>query len=96
MLRYCETISIDDFEKMELEEVNDPGFVYIFRHEHKDRIKRLLLDEWKLGKSHRIETVMDNLMFYVTNCDIQDICMCECDDLVSMLIDEGYSLRVIV
>lgn len=96
MLRYCETISIDEFEKMKLEEVNDHGFVYIFRHEHKDQIKRLLLDEWKLGKSHRIETVMDNLMFYVTNCDIQDICMCECDDLVSLLFDEGYSLRVII
>lgn len=69
---------LDDFMKLELEDVNYSGAVYCWLLPEVDDKVKAKIFEWELGKRHRIDDVMDQRCFYVENCDIQTPDRFEC------------------
>jgi len=65
-------ITKEEFENLSLEDVNYSGILFIFTEEYNE-IVRNKITEWQLGKSHRLDNVLYDGMFYVENCDIQTI-----------------------
>lgn len=68
----CYKITKEEFNKLSLEDVNYSGILFIFTEEY-NKIICNKIDEWQLGKNHRLNNVLDDGMFYVENCDIQTI-----------------------
>ena len=66
-------MSIDDFLKLDIDDANYSGILFIFESQYTEKIEHKLLDDWLLGKAHRIEQVKNDRMFYVENCDIQTV-----------------------
>lgn len=65
-------ITEEEFNKLSLEDVNYYGILFIFAEEYNKTVCNKI-DEWQLGKSYRLDHVIDTGMFYVENCDIQTI-----------------------
>lgn len=79
-------ISLDDLMKLDLDDVNYNNTVYRFEDRGSiDKLYKHAKDTWKLGKLHRIEHVKMNGLFYVENCDLQDISEFGYDTLTSIL-----------
>ena len=66
-------IEVKEFNKLELEDVNYSGILFVFTKEHAELVTNKLITEWDLGKTHRLTNVIKTGMFYVENCDIQTI-----------------------
>ena len=66
-------ISIDDFLKLDLDDVNYSGILFIFEKRYSKQVYNKIINDWELNKSYRIDQVMEDRMFYVENCDIQTI-----------------------
>lgn len=69
---HCCKITEEEFNKLSLEDVNYSGILFIFTEEY-NKIVCNKIDEWQLGKNHRLDYVINTGMFYVENCDIQTI-----------------------
>ena len=69
---HCYKITEEEFNKLSLEDVNYSGILFIFTEEY-NKIVCNKIDEWQLGKNHRLDYVINTGMFYVENCDIQTI-----------------------
>lgn len=65
-------ITKEEFDNLSLDDVNYSGILFIFIKEY-DKTVCDKINEWQLGKNHRLDTVLDDGMFYVENCDIQTI-----------------------
>ena len=68
----CYKITKDEFNYLSLDDVNYSGILFIFTEEY-NKIICNRIDEWQLGKTHRLDNVIRDGMFYVENCDIQTI-----------------------
>ena len=66
-------MSIDDFLKLEIDDVNYSCMLFIFEKGFSKQVYDKIMKDWELGKSYRIDQVMEDRMFYVENCDIQTI-----------------------
>ena len=66
-------MSIDDFLKLDIDDVNYSGILFIFERRYSKQVYDKLIKDWELGKSYRIDQVMTGRMFYIENCDIQTI-----------------------
>lgn len=66
-------MSIDDFLKLDLDDVNYSGILFIFEKRYSKQVYNKIINDWELNKSYRIDQVMEDHMFYVENCDIQTI-----------------------
>lgn len=66
-------MSIDDFLKLDLDDVNYSGVLFIFEKRYSKQVYNKIINDWELNKSYRIDQVMEDHMFYVENCDIQTI-----------------------
>ena len=62
-------ISKVEFDNLSLEDVNYSGILFIFTKEYNETVCDKI-NEWELGKNHRLNNVLDDGMFYVENCDI--------------------------
>jgi len=65
-------ITKEEFDDLLLEDINYSGILFIFTNEYNEKICNKI-NEWQLGKNHRLDNVLDTGMFYVENCDIQTI-----------------------
>lgn len=65
-------ITKEVFNELSLEDVNYSMILFIFSDEY-NKIVCNKINEWKLGKGHRLDFVIETGMFYVENCDIQTI-----------------------
>ena len=65
-------ITKEEFDDLSLDDVNYSGILFIFINEYNETVCNKI-DEWQLGKNHRLDNVLDDGMFYVENCDIQTI-----------------------
>ena len=86
-------ITLDEFLSYELEEINYNNKVYCFSEVDEETIIKKL-KSFGLGKSHRYWGVTDNNLFYIENCDIQDISNIGYDTLCDLLLS-GYDIIVI-
>lgn len=66
------SITEEEFNNLSLEDVNYSRILFIFTEEYNE-IVRNKINELQLGKSHRLDSVLNDGMFYVENCDIQTI-----------------------
>ena len=69
-----DSITLDEFLKLDLEDVNYNHTVYRITDEAmlpvlKEHFEKILM----LGKFYRFENVQANRLFYIENCDLQDI-----------------------
>lgn len=62
-----------DFMNLELEDVNYSGDMFIFDARFNDDVVSMIVDVWKLGKQYRLVNVLQDKVFYVENCDLQDV-----------------------
>ena len=79
-----EYISLDEFKKLDMYDVNYSGILFIFNpclEDHLYAVRKQILDNWNLNKRYRFVHVEKTGMFYVENMDIQTI------DSEYMLID---------
>lgn len=91
-----EAITLKDFLDYELEDLNYNGKIYCYSECNEDVIYNKL-KEFNLGKEHRFNTVLEENLFYIENCDIQDLgipswCCTLYDylqDYVFVIIEEG-------
>ena len=67
-----EYMEVSDFDKLELEDVNYSGDLFIFDTRLNDNVS-LAFERWKIGKAYRETNVLGNGMFFIENCDIQDL-----------------------
>ena len=65
-------ITKEEFNNLSLDDVNYSGILFIFTKEYNEIVCDKI-NEWQLGKNHRLNSVLDDGMFYVENCDIQTI-----------------------
>ena len=65
-------ITKEEFNDLSLDDVNYSGILFIFTDEYNETVRNKI-DEWQLGKNHRLNNALDDGMFYVENCDIQTI-----------------------
>ena len=65
-------ITKEEFDDLSLDDVNYSGILFVFTSEYNETVCNKI-DEWQLGKNHRLDFVMNTGMFYVENCDIQTI-----------------------
>ena len=65
-------IAKEEFDNLSLDDVNYSGILFIFTKEYNETICNKI-NKWQLGKNHRLNSVLDDGMFYVENCDIQTI-----------------------
>ena len=65
-------ITKEEFDNLSLDDVNYSGILFIFTKEYNETVCAKI-NEWQLGKNHRLNNVLDDGMFYVENCDIQTI-----------------------
>ena len=61
-----------EFNNLSLEDINYSGILFIFTKDYNETVCNKI-NELELGKSHRLNNVLNDGMFYVENCDIQTI-----------------------
>lgn len=66
------SITQEEFNNLSLDDINYSGILFIFTAEYNKTICDKI-DEWQLGKNHRLDFIINTGMFYVENCDIQTI-----------------------
>ena len=92
-----ETINFEDFMKLEIDDVNYNHKIY--RCVDPDLLERIIDEkfktEWMLGRSYRVRNVRINKLFYIENCDIQDVSQTYGDDIWDLLEDK-YSIVDII
>ncbi|MBR5296400.1 MAG: hypothetical protein IKU29_00835, partial [Parabacteroides sp.] len=79
-----ERISFDDFIKMDIDDLNYNNTIYRLADRDPVKIAELfdhMKTVWMLGKQHRISNVYLNGLFYVENCDLQDVSECGYDTI---------------
>lgn len=86
-------ITLGEFLSYELEDINYNNKIYCFSEENQKSIIGKL-KSFGLGKAYRYPTVEKTNMFYVENCDIQDISNCLYDTLCDLLLN-GYDMVLI-
>lgn len=69
-----DSITLDEFLKLDMDDVNYNHTVYRITDENmlpilKEHFEKVFM----LGKFHRFENVQANRLFYIENCDLQDI-----------------------
>ena len=65
-------MKISDFHKLELEDVNYSGDLFVFDKRMNDDVS-MAFEHWMIGKAHRESIVLAEGMFFIENCDIQDL-----------------------
>lgn len=65
-------ITKEEFDDLSLDDVNYSGILFVFTNEYNETVCNKI-NEWQLGKNHRLDYVIETGMFYVENCDIQTI-----------------------
>lgn len=65
-------ITKEEFNDLSLDDANYSGILFVFTNEYNETVSNKI-DEWQLGKNHRLDNVLNTGMFYVENCDIQTI-----------------------
>lgn len=90
------TIDINDFLELDIDDVNYSKNIYLCRDPHLlDMIEyNKFRGDWMLGKMHRIGNVRMNGLFYIENCDLQDISEIGYDTLENCI--EGSNLIEII
>lgn len=92
-----ETINFEDFMKLEIDDVNYNHKIY--RCVDPDLLERIIDEkfktEWMLGRSYRVRNVRINKLFYVENCDVQDVSQTYGDDIMT-LIKDNFSIIDII
>lgn len=86
-----EYMKVSDFDKLELEEVNYSGDLFVFDKRMNYAIHNAF-KRWEIGKAHRENTVLEEGMFFIENCDIEDLTIL---DLFETL-GENYGIHRIV
>ena len=84
-------ITVSDFDKLELEDVNYTGDLFVFDKRMNDNVSTAF-ERWEVGKTHRKWSVLDTGMFFIENCDIQDVSMVDLFELIG----EKYGIHRIV
>lgn len=91
-----DSIKLDDFLKLDCDDINYNKTIYrISNDEMIPKIEDVLKHGWEFGKQYRFETVRVNKLFYIENCDIQDISDYDGDRLFDR-IEEGYKIIEII
>ena len=65
-------MKVSDFDKLELEDVNYTGDLFVFDKRINDNVS-MAFDRWLIGKRHREVNALNEGMFFIENCDIQDL-----------------------
>lgn len=65
-------MKVSDFDKLELEDVNYTGDLFMFDSRFIDNVV-MAFDRWEIGKAYRADSVLQDGMFFIENCDIQDV-----------------------
>ena len=90
-----ERITINNFIKLDIDDISYFNTIYRITDEAMiPIIEKHLKETLMLGKVYRFDTVKINRLFYVENCDIQDISECNFDHFLDM-IDE-YTVTDII
>jgi hypothetical protein len=77
-------ISFDDFLKMDIDDLNYNNTIYRLADRDPVKIAELfdhMKTVWMLGKRYRISNVYLNGLFYIENCDLQDVSECGYDTI---------------
>lgn len=91
-----ESITLDEFLKLELDDVNYNNTVYrITNDEMLPVLKEFFKNVFMLGKFHRFNNVKSNRLFYIENCDLQDIQEVYGDNIYDVK-EEGYKFVNII
>lgn len=86
-----EYMKVSDFDKLELEDVNYTGDLFVFDKRLNDNVS-MAFERWEIGKRHREHIVLEDGMFFIENCDIQDTNMVDLFEIVG----EKYGIHRIV
>lgn len=91
-----ESITLDEFLKLDLEDVNYNKTIYrITNDEMLPVLKDFFKNVFMLGKFHRFTNVQSNRLFYIENCDLQDIQEVYGDNIYDVK-EEGYKFVNII
>lgn len=89
-LKMNENIKLNDFINLDISEINYTNTIYrITDVDMLPTIEQHLEDTLMLGKMHRMWNVRKNLLFYVENCDLQDVSDID-GDTANDLKEAGY------
>lgn len=86
-----EYMKVSDFDKLELEDVNYTGDLFVFDKRINDNVS-MAFERWEIGKRHREFIALDEGMFFIENCDIQDLTAFELFEYLG----EDYGIHRIV
>jgi hypothetical protein len=79
-----ERLSFNKFLRMDLDDLNYNSTIYRLKDRCPavlNQLKDFLIRDLQLGKRYRIDNVYLNGLFYIENCDIQDISQCGYDTI---------------
>lgn len=79
-----ERLSFNKFLQMDLDDLNYNSTIYRLKDRCPtvlNQLKDFLIKDLQLGKRYRIDNVYLNGLFYIENCDIQDISQCGYDTI---------------
>lgn len=91
-----ERVPFDKFLRMDLDDLNYNGTIYRLKDRDPktlNQLKDFLIRDLRLGKRYRIDNVYLNGLFYIENCDIQDISQCGYDT-IDILCSENKPYKV--
>ena len=79
-----ERLAFNKFLRMDLDDLNYNNTIYRLKDRDPkilDKLRDFLIKDLQLGKRYRIDNVYLNGLFYIENCDIQDISQCGYDTI---------------
>ena len=82
-----ERLAFDKFLRMDLDDLNYNNTIYRLKDRDPKTLNQLrdfLIKDLQLGKRYRIDNVYLNGLFYIENCDIQDISQCGYDTIENL------------
>lgn len=91
-----ERIPFDKFLRMDLDDLNYNHTIYRLKERDPktlNQLKDFLIRDLHLGKRYRIDNVYLNGLFYIENCDIQDVSQCGYDT-IDILCSENKPYKV--
>lgn len=68
----AKNITLEEFYKLSLEDVNYSGILFVFDYDFLKDVKQKI-SEWEINKMWRLDQVEKDQMFYVENCDLQSV-----------------------
>lgn len=90
-------ISLDEFLKLGIDDINYSETIYRMTDVHMiPVIEKHLKETLMLGKKHRFDNVMKNRLFYIENCDIQDISEYGNDTLMTFVNDKYKIVDIVL